>query len=85
MPLVAATFTLPLVVHQPKIAMWRWAGEQGSKGAEEKLVVSLSPLPLCPSAPLLTTTQSWLGRLLVRHKNTPLLVLYLAIPKSDLL
>jgi hypothetical protein len=51
----------PLVVRQPKIAGWRSAEEQGSRGAEERFVQVLSPLPLCPSA---ATTQSYLGRLL---------------------
>ena len=32
------------------------AGVQGSRGAEERLIQVLSPLPLCPSAPLLHQT-----------------------------
>ncbi|MHC5737542.1 hypothetical protein [Nostoc sp.] len=49
-----------LVVRQPKIAGWMSAEEQGSRGeAYTKF------FPLCPSAPLLTTMQSFLGRLLV--------------------
>ncbi|MEH2271162.1 MAG: hypothetical protein V7K68_22540, partial [Nostoc sp.] len=39
-----------LVVHQPKIAGWRSAEEQGSRGAEERQIPSSFP-----SAPLLTT------------------------------
>ncbi|QLE51270.1 hypothetical protein FD724_26435 [Nostoc sp. C057] len=53
-----------LVVRQPKIVGWKSAEEQGSRGAEERLIQVLSPLPLCSSAPLLTTMQSFLGRLL---------------------
>ncbi|MEH1922741.1 hypothetical protein [Nostoc sp.] len=55
-----------LVVRQPKIAGWRSAEEQGSRGAEERFVQVLSPLPLRTSASLLATTQSYLGRLLER-------------------
>ncbi|QLE45385.1 hypothetical protein FD723_34390 (plasmid) [Nostoc sp. C052] len=54
-----------LVVRQPKIAGWRSAEEQGSRGAEERFVQVLSPLLLRTSASLLATTQSYLGRLLV--------------------
>ncbi|QLE45339.1 hypothetical protein FD723_34105 (plasmid) [Nostoc sp. C052] len=45
-----------LVVSQPKIAGWRSAEEQGSRGAEERFVQVLSPLPLRTSASLLATT-----------------------------
>ncbi|QLE45493.1 hypothetical protein FD723_37295 (plasmid) [Nostoc sp. C052] len=47
---------IALVVRQPKIAGWRSAEEQGSRGAEERFVQVLSPLPLRTSASLLATT-----------------------------
>ncbi|QLE45580.1 hypothetical protein FD723_35500 (plasmid) [Nostoc sp. C052] len=45
------------------------AEEQGSKGAEERFVQVLSPLPLRTSAPLLATTQSLCGEPLVRFRD----------------
>ncbi|MEH1951269.1 MAG: hypothetical protein V7K77_30600 [Nostoc sp.] len=59
----------PLVVRQPKIARWRSAEEQGSRGAEERFIQVLSPLPLRTSTPLLATMQNSLGRLLVLRSS----------------
>ncbi|MEH1942122.1 MAG: hypothetical protein V7L01_18155 [Nostoc sp.] len=43
---------------------------QGSRGAEERFVQVLSPLPLRTSAQELATTQSYLGRLLASLRLT---------------
>jgi hypothetical protein len=50
--------------------LWRSAEEQGSRGAEERFIQVLSPLPLRTSAPLLATTQNSLGKLLVARLKT---------------